>query len=108
MTSWRKHILVKLTLRYKNLKKFVKMLKYLDADLMILTVLLNGESLKTDLDIARVCRSSPEKKNLFDTEGSPSLFGSLNETKDGKSIQLLLNYNLEDWSNGGWTHFLEG
>lgn len=38
----------------------------------------------------------------------PSEFGMTNETDGAKSIQLLLNYNLDDWSNGGWTHFLEG
>ena len=42
------------------------------------------------------------------SEALPSQFGSKNETDGAKSIQLLLNYNLDDWSNGGWTHFLEG
>ena len=42
------------------------------------------------------------------SEGVPTNFGNDNETEGAKSVQLVLNYNLDDWSNGGWTHFLEG
>ena len=38
----------------------------------------------------------------------PSEFGMTNKTDGTKSIQLLLNYDLEDWSNGGWTSYIEG
>ena len=44
----------------------------------------------------------------YASEGVPSNFSHDNVTEGAKSVQLVLNYNLDDWSNGGWTHFLEG
>ena len=51
------------------------------------------------------------KKTLYGycKEGLPSKFGkTINETLNAMSISILLTYNLEDWSPGGWAHYLEG
>ena len=46
----------------------------------------------------------------FTPVGRPSQFygGEAVPDAHGKSIQLLLTYNLDDWTQGGWAHFLEG
>ena len=41
-------------------------------------------------------------------EGAPSSFGQDNETMNAMSISILLTYNLDNWSPGGWAHYLEG
>ena len=42
------------------------------------------------------------------SSGLPSKFGSPNETLNAMSISILLTYDLENWSPGGWAHYLEG
>ena len=53
------------------------------------------------------------KKTLYGycMEGSPSKFGNeteKKETENAMSISILLTYNLDNWSPGGWAHYLEG
>ena len=53
------------------------------------------------------------KKTLYGycMEGSPSTFGNeteKKETENAMSISILLTYNLDNWSPGGWAHYLEG